>query len=31
MEWFDLGHEWIVKGFTDFTTEHMHEIWGRKI
>ena len=31
MEWFDLGHEWIVKGFTDFTTDNMHEIWGRKI
>lgn len=30
LEWFDLGHEWIVRGFTDFTTTTMHEIWGRK-
>lgn len=28
-EWFDLGHEWIVRGFTDFTTEHMHRQWRR--
>lgn len=25
----DLGHEWIVRGFTDLTTERMHEEWGR--
>lgn len=29
--WFDLGHEWIVRGFADFTTEEMHKIWGRKL
>ncbi|MBM2847026.1 MAG: hypothetical protein HW407_2338 [Bacteroidetes bacterium] len=29
--WLDLGHEWIVRGFTDFTTEKMHELWGRKL
>lgn len=26
--WFDLAHEWIVRGFTDLTTGKMHEIWG---
>jgi len=26
--WFDLAHEWIVRGFTDLTTDKMHEIWG---
>lgn len=31
LEWFDLGHEWIVRGFTDFTTNNMHQIWERKI
>lgn len=31
LNWFDLGHEWIVRGFTDFTTMAMHKIWGRKI
>lgn len=30
-EWFDLGHEWIVRGFTDFTTKEMHELWRRKL
>ncbi|TDI82013.1 MAG: TIGR04255 family protein [Caldithrix sp.] len=25
--WFDLAHEWIVRGFTDLTTEQMHKIW----
>jgi hypothetical protein len=27
--WFDLGHEWIVRGFTDLTTAAMHTIWRR--
>jgi uncharacterized protein (TIGR04255 family) len=31
LEWFDLGHEWIVRGFTDFTSLEMHKHWGRKI
>lgn len=31
LEWFDLGHEWIVRGFTDFTAKEMHNFWGRKI
>ncbi len=25
----DLGHEWIVRGFTELTTERMHEEWER--
>jgi uncharacterized protein (TIGR04255 family) len=29
--WMDLGHEWIVNGFTDFTTKAMHEQWRRKL
>jgi hypothetical protein len=31
LAWLDLGHEWIVNGFTDFTSQKMHTIWGRKI
>ncbi len=27
--WFELAHEWIVRGFTDLTTEEMHKRWGR--
>ncbi len=30
-EWLDLGHEWIVRGFTDITTREMHELWGRTV
>lgn len=26
----DLGHEWVVKGFEDMTTNKMHEIWERR-
>lgn len=26
--WLDLGRQWIVEGFTDFTTAEMHELWG---
>lgn len=29
LEWFDLGHEWIVRGFTDLTTTAMHKVWRR--
>jgi uncharacterized protein (TIGR04255 family) len=29
MDWLDIGHEWVVRGFTDVTTSHMHEQWGR--
>jgi uncharacterized protein (TIGR04255 family) len=28
-EWFDLAHEWIVRGFTDITTAKMHKEWQR--
>jgi uncharacterized protein (TIGR04255 family) len=27
---FDLGREWIVRGFEDFTTKEMHTFWGKK-
>jgi uncharacterized protein (TIGR04255 family) len=27
---FDLGHEWAVKGFTDFTSLRMHDYWERR-
>nr|WP_281719505.1 TIGR04255 family protein [Nitrosomonas nitrosa] len=27
--WLDLGREWVVEGFTDFTTSAFHERWGR--
>lgn len=30
MRWLDLGREWIVRGFTDLTTDAMHQIWGRE-
>lgn len=26
--WFELAHEWIVKGFADLTTPEMHQHWG---
>lgn len=29
-QWLDMGREWVVKGFVDFTNNSMHEIWGRK-
>lgn len=29
LNFFDLGHEWIVQGFTDLTTDQMHRLWGR--
>lgn len=25
----DIGHEWIVRGFTSVTTQPMHELWER--
>jgi len=31
LNFFDLGHEWIVRGFTDLTAAHMHKIWGRTV
>ncbi len=29
MKFFDLGREWIVRGFTSITTDEMHDIWRR--
>ena len=29
LAFFDLGREWIVRGFADLTTERMHGLWGR--
>lgn len=26
----DHAHEWIVRGFTDLTTSHMHSLWERQ-
>ena len=30
LAWMDLGHEWIVRGFTDLTSSYAHKLWGRK-
>jgi uncharacterized protein (TIGR04255 family) len=27
LKWFDLAHEWIVKGFTDLTTPQIQRFW----
>jgi uncharacterized protein (TIGR04255 family) len=29
-EWFDVGHEWIVRGFTDLTTPEIQRFWERE-
>lgn len=29
LKWFDLGREWIVRGFTDLTSEKAHKVWKR--
>lgn len=29
-KFFDLGHEWIVRGFTSITLPSMHQIWRRE-
>lgn len=29
-DWFESGHEWIVRGFTDLTTTNAHEEWLRE-
>lgn len=26
----NIGHEWVVRGFADFTSEKMHKIWERR-
>jgi uncharacterized protein (TIGR04255 family) len=28
--WFDLAHEWIVRGFDELTDPNMHAIWRRR-
>ena len=30
LEWFDLGHEWIARGFADLTSAKMHRLWQRR-
>jgi uncharacterized protein (TIGR04255 family) len=29
LSWFDLGRDWIVRGFTDMTSPDMHRLWQR--
>ncbi len=29
LEWLDLGHEWIIRGFVDITNPRMHAKWER--
>ena len=29
LDWLDIGHEWIVRGFTSLTRPEMHKTWGR--
>jgi len=29
LAWLDKGREWVVRGFTDFTSEKMHRLWRR--
>lgn len=29
LDWFDLGREWIVRGFAELTTKSMHTRWER--
>jgi uncharacterized protein (TIGR04255 family) len=31
LKFFDLGHEWIIKGFLDLTTPEMHKLWRRTL
>jgi len=30
LAWFDLGREWVVRGFADITSKRMHDHWERK-
>ncbi len=30
VEAFDLGRQWAVRSFTDFTSEEMHKHWQRR-
>ncbi|MGQ0680429.1 MAG: TIGR04255 family protein [Actinomycetota bacterium] len=29
MDFLDIGHDWIVRTFDSFTSERLHEIWGK--
>jgi len=29
MEWLEIAHEWIVRGFTDLTSSEAHRLWSR--
>lgn len=29
LRWLDLGREWVLKGFNDFTTNELHQLWGK--
>lgn len=29
-QWFDVAHEWIVRGFTDVTTPEVQKLWERE-
>ncbi len=31
MAWLDLGREWVVRGFADFTSPQMHSLWHRLV
>lgn len=30
LTWLDLGRDWVVRGFTDLTSNKAHALWGRK-
>ena len=30
LNWMDLGHDWIVRGFADLTSKQAHALWKRK-
>jgi uncharacterized protein (TIGR04255 family) len=30
LKFLNLGHQYVIRGFTSLTTSHMHAIWGRK-
>lgn len=30
LDFLDVGHDWVVRGFTSITTEAMHQQWGRE-
>ena len=30
VEFFDIGHRWVVKSFEKLTTEHMHKYWRKR-